>query len=814
MSGSQRAKNYIITLTSCFILTAVLAVLIFAKLRIYPGGKFTILTFDLAAQHLPFITSLRYIGSKDSSIMFSMLGGLGINNLSQFSYYMISPFYLFTTFVPLESLPDAIYFITIIRLGLCSVSFCTYVLYGLRHHNDRYIVVLLSTAYALSSYNVFYSMCVNFFDVIILLPVMLIGIEELIRGKKGGLYVITLTLSLYCNYYIAYMSGIFLCFYLIYRLIALGRNRNEFIGRIRSFICLSVLSLGLSMPLLFPTLKYMTMGKLTETADHTTTVLRVTPIRILRNILPAGEFFARDGGAPQLYCTVLAIILIIVFFTAKNIRRKEKIAAATVFSVYFISFMLTPIDRIWHGFRDPECFPARYAFTCICFMLVIAIRALETDSLENIRVKTCRKKTLAISLSTLVLSGLYINGTSAIMEANHNSFYLLHDSYINIVTDISRSLAGISDPDLFRTVSANPFSSIDGLMFGYNDVGMFSSAYNSELHGYFKSMGLRSVDQTLKTDGITPVMESILAVKYRIGSEGSFYNSEYVAGDNPRAVYKNPDALPIGYLADISSTPIEDGEDPFINQDNLISRLLGQKTTIYQSNDIFVNDVPDREYARSSAIECDILHDGPVYVYFPPGSAADKELYDINTTITVYNWDYVRKAESIVAVNGNAAYSFNEDRCSKIVYIGDYKQGDRIILQACSTAYYKDPIIVTMDVAEYKHAVRKLSIHPLTVTSHGAGIIEGTVTGVPGKSLVISLPYMSGYNIIVDGKKTAYGCYNPAMISVNIPEGDHNIRISYQPPGLMAGCVIGIFSLALLLWSVYGIPSSGRRNPL
>lgn len=796
---TKSCKYNLITIALCFIISVTLAVLIFAKLQIYPGGKFTILTFDLAAQHLPFITSLRYIGNKDCSVLFSMLGGLGVNNLAQFSYYMISPFYLLTTFIPLESLPDAIYFITIIRLGLCSVSFCTYVLYGLRHHNDRCIVILLSTAYALSSYNIFYSMCVNFFDVIILLPILLIGIEKILRGERGTLYITVLTLSLYCNYYIAYMAGLFLCMYLVYRLMVFEKSFRECIRSVLSFSIMSVLSLGLSMPLLLPTLRYMAMGKITEKAETVESIIRVTPLRIIRNLFPCGEFFALDGGAPQLYCSIITIVLIMLFFISNNITRNRKVAALVIFSIYFLSFMITPLDRIWHGFRDPECFPARYAFTCVCFMLIIACESLDSDIFVKIRNKMTKTKTVYAFISVFVFLGLYFNGTTALMDANNTSSYIQYDKYKMDIHAINAVLNDVDDSTLYRTISTNSVSALDSFLFGYNGVEMFSSAYNGTLHDYLKRMGLRCVDQTLRTTGITPPVESILGVKYLIGTKSSSYGFEYYSGNNPYVLYRNPYALPIGYMAYPSAGSHAVDGNPFVAQEQLISGLLGRKTSLYIPNDISVIGKEGKEYARSSAIDCMIKQDGPVYVFFPPGSCKEKDEFDIDTRATVYNRLTVRREESILTVNGKDRYDFIEKKSSKCVYIGDYKRGDVLSLIVYSTTYYKDPLIMTLNTGAYISAMEEMAAHPLNITSHRNGIIEGTVTGIPGKTLILSIPYMDGYRIFIDGQKTAYACYNPAMISIDIPNGVHNIRISYLPPGLNAGCTIGMLSTVLLI---------------
>lgn len=793
------SKNIIIPCSS-FVITVVVAVLIFAKLQILPQGKFTLLTYDLAMQDLPFITSLRYVGNKDCSFLYSMLGGLGVDYLSQIAYYLASPLYIVTPFIPLENMPEAVYFITLLKLGLCSVSFSIFILYGLKPHTSNYSVILLSIIYALSSYNVFYCMTLKLTDGVIMLPLILLGVEIMLKSKKSTPFIAVLTIALYTGYYTTYMSGIFSCLYLVYRIVLLRISKSEYKRIILLYSSSSLISLGLSMPILLPTLKYMAYGKLSETAPISESIIRVTPLRILLNLFPAGEYFIRNGGAPQIYCGIITIVLVILFFISKNHSKSEKGTVAAIILLYLLSFLLVPLDRIWHGFRDPVCFPARYSYTFICFMLIIACRVLDSEFSNRFVNKIHLKPTLMYPIILVItIIELYFNGTTAIMEINNNSVYMPYNRYLNEVSRISHNLENISDDSLYRIESAKQFTSIDGFMFGYNDISFFSSVYNSELHAFLKSMGLLNNNHSLSNKGLTPIMSSVLGVKYQIGSSDDFFDSICISEDTPSSVYYNPYALPIGFMSHIPDKPIEESNNPFINHELLINSLLNDNITLYTENDYSIIDTTDSCYARSSRITLSASNDGPVFVYFPIGSAANRKKHDIDTTVTTSNYLTRRLPESKFRVNGSKEYDMIVSESSFCVYIGDYKKGDNINISSHSTTYYDDPYIVTMDVETYRNSMKELAKHPLYITSHGNGVINGTVQGVSEKKLILTLPYLNGYRIYLDGNKTDYREYNPAMIAVDIPEGNHTIRISYLPPGLVSGIIIGIVSMMMLI---------------
>ncbi len=160
-------------------------IMVFAYYRvgIYPGGPNTVLTFDMQTQYMPFFASLRYLRSSDNSLFFNMSGALG-NNFMGFAYYIFSPFTWITVLFPLELLPEAIYFTTLLRIGICGLNFCIYLLYRFKEKRYYLGTILLSCCYALMSYNVGYSINIMWLDAILMLPIILVGVERIIRDRK------------------------------------------------------------------------------------------------------------------------------------------------------------------------------------------------------------------------------------------------------------------------------------------------------------------------------------------------------------------------------------------------------------------------------------------------------------------------------------------------------------------------------------------------------------------------------------------------------------------------------------------------------
>ena len=106
----------------------------------------------------------------------------------------------------------------IFKIGLSGFTFSYY----LSHHlkNKSPYIAAISIFYALSSYICAYSWNLMWLDCIWLFPLIMLGLERLIKEGKCVLYCITLGLCILSNYYISIMVCIFCVLYFIVEMIA------------------------------------------------------------------------------------------------------------------------------------------------------------------------------------------------------------------------------------------------------------------------------------------------------------------------------------------------------------------------------------------------------------------------------------------------------------------------------------------------------------------------------------------------------------------------------------------------------------------
>ena len=109
----------------------------------------------------------------------------------------------------------------------------------LTYQNKNNHALIFSTSYALSSYMICNYFQMMWLDAYLLAPLILLGIDKLIKEGKYLLYSISLFLVISSNYYMGYMCAIFAVLYFIYKYL-LEENKNKKI--IKKFLIISILS--------------------------------------------------------------------------------------------------------------------------------------------------------------------------------------------------------------------------------------------------------------------------------------------------------------------------------------------------------------------------------------------------------------------------------------------------------------------------------------------------------------------------------------------------------------------------------------------
>ena len=255
--GENRKKFYFIY-TAAAVLLALCITLIF-----YGSGKSFVWSSDGLRQHY---SSLAYYGNYLRSIlknlfvdhtfeipMWDLHIGYGSDILTALNYYVMGdPVNLLSVFVP-ERYTEYLYgFLVFLRIYLAGIAFSRYCFF----HKNRQLPVLLGTMIYITSQWVlatgfdhpfFLNPCIYF-------PLMLLGVDKILEGKKPFVYILSLGVAGMVNFYFFYMMGLLTVAYAVFRYFMVYKGwKWKVIGNLLGRFCLySLLGLAISAVILLP----------------------------------------------------------------------------------------------------------------------------------------------------------------------------------------------------------------------------------------------------------------------------------------------------------------------------------------------------------------------------------------------------------------------------------------------------------------------------------------------------------------------------------------------------------------------------------
>lgn len=782
MNNKNRNDNYTIIVASFIIPITIIAIAYYMK-GIYPHGPNTILTMDMGSQYMPFWASFRYLCKSDNSIFFNMSGALG-NNFWGFAYYIFSPLSWITVLFPLEKLPDAIYFLTLLRIGLCGLGFSCFLLYAYKDKKHKLAILLISLCYALMSYNVGYSINLMWLDAVLMLPWILVGIEKILNDNGPGIFIFSFFFSLLCNYYISFMSAVFAVGYLFIRLYEVKKLN---IKKVLSFISYALMAIGLVMPVLLPGYLALVNGKMDEEAKPIVNLFRYRFVDVIGQLFSGKYDTMLDDGLPLIFCGTGTILLVILYFMKSKDNFKIKAIWLLLIVYYVFAMCFIPLDRVMHGFMETTCFEARYSFTFSCLLLILAYRG--ADSVSEWFKSLSISKIVEVILFFFVIGELYFNCSIIIGGIMEELLYTSRLEYDMTLESKSELLDTIKDEDFYRVSDYMPYTYNDGAWLGYNGIGYFSSCYNRTVMDFLGSLGEDQSYHILQDGRRTPLEESLLGCKYRISYWDWDDIGELIATKGLYVLTKNVSSLSIGYMVDIENGdefPLF-GKNAFENQNIIAKELSGSKENVFEELEIIdFAETCSEEYAKITSFSVEPKTDATIWLYF---EKADDRMY------------YNENKDTRLIINGIDYGEFIDNKSDSpfIIYIGRYSVGDHVNVETFSNVFYEDFHVAFMNEEAYQNIISELKQYQFNVIKHKGGHFYGSIETGEGGNMLLTLPYMNGWKIKVDGKLVDYTDYRDSLVMVNVGPGKHEIDVKYISPGFGIGLVIGILSITILM---------------
>lgn len=92
------------------------------------------------------------------------------------------------------------------------------------------------------------------------------------------------------------------------------------------------------------------------------------------------------------------------------------------------------------------------------------------------------------------------------------------------------------------------------------------------------------------------------------------------------------------------------------------------------------------------------------------------------------------------------------------------------------------------------------------------GLMQGTVSCDGDAWMVTTIPYETGWSVLVDGKEAAPVRTNKGFIGVKLPAGSHEITWKYTCPGFREGALVSIIAFAVFAAAVVAEQVKKRRG--
>lgn len=193
--------------------------------------------------------------------MWDMSIGFGADIITTLSYYSLGdPFALLSVFCPSESTEGLYDFLVILRLWFAGMAFLYYCRYNKSFDGlqDKGNFVLGALIYVFSAYPL-RVLHPYFINPMIWFPLILVGVDKVLRGGTAFLYIGMLAVSAISNFYFFYMICIMVVIYTIFRYFMIIKDRHiTVIGIwVGKFLLYSIWSVGISMIIMFPTVLSM-----------------------------------------------------------------------------------------------------------------------------------------------------------------------------------------------------------------------------------------------------------------------------------------------------------------------------------------------------------------------------------------------------------------------------------------------------------------------------------------------------------------------------------------------------------------------------
>ncbi len=608
---------------AAFLLAAAVWTAVLILFGVAPFGERSLLITDLSQQYMEYHVALYDAARGGGILLYTWNGGLGMNFVGLFAYYLASPFTGLILLFPRALLPEAVLLVISLKLAGSALTMAVFLRQGAGVRGAA--GPLFAVLYALSGYSAAFFFNLMWFDAVLLLPLVLLGVRRLAVSGRMAPLAAGYTALFLSNYYAAYMAGVFSLLFLLALCCARRLSLRETGRRALRLLGAAAIAAGLGAFLLLPA--YLALRESQGGAGLSLPWIGLTtdPLTLLSKLSFGAYDSVTDQGTPNLYCGVLVLGLLPACLLHRGIPRREKLAGGLLAGFLLLCMLIAPLDTLWHGGQPPVWFPCRYAFCLILLLVTAAARAFSRpDGLQRWHVLAGFGFSAVLMLAakapdwlfpglavpfpgrlavTLVLLAAYagllllwrsrrrllkraalallalalpaelagnalsvlrsLDGELGFESRGQFSAYLETEAAQADRLEAACAQAASSSGLFCRAEDRTPHNPNDGLVRGFPSLSHYSSLSRRETFRFLKNLGMNvvSANKLLRYGGSTSALDALLGVRYVFAEQELRPGMTAVGRDDAAGgtLWENKSALPLAYFADAAVLSVGEG---------------------------------------------------------------------------------------------------------------------------------------------------------------------------------------------------------------------------------------------------------------
>lgn len=817
--------------------------LIFISKGIFPFGSNSLIWGDMHDQITAFYYHFYDSFRGSSSLLIDFTTSGGVNFFGILCYYILSPITFILLLFPRENIYLAVSIVVALKVLLSSLT-C---LYFIRYYFKKLpsaLSIFLALCYAFSGYSLSMYQITPWMDVMYLFPLLMIGFKKVLDLEKPTWYILLLTISLICCFYVSVMVMIFLLLS-AYIYLLVYKNKEERRKGILALGISTILSLLMSLFILVPS--YLQISVSSRLASRISELLNSRTGPLTDKL----SFFMFGG-----------IVYLGILYLIKYRKKDSKFCLWYLVSCFIVTIpvIVEPINKIWH-FGSYAFFPYRFGFIAIFLLVVGACQgySLRDTSVKKNETKKSRKEILAI-LTTIISCSIIIyltyknyNNFQVVLDKltiskNHRlllilmvtTFLTIISSYaicgwtstwnkarigcIGILTfthivcnsflyfgiDMSqRELMGqyedvlelektYQEGDYNRIKNLTPnFMMNSGMSMKYHTLDHFTSLTDRNNIESLKKLGYSSVWVKTSSKGGTLFSDAVLANRYLISYdlvEDSYYQFVGKYGNlNLYELIKKPS---YGYLIDENVDALNE-KNAFERQNKMYQAIIGKNENIFITFEGWkLNNIEKTNQEGKTSYK---IIDENAYNFIEQTISIDQKqilyleiLKDINNNI---NRDIFQKFNIYINDQLFQEHAVEEDD-NGIINLGTFENEEvNIKIELRWNIELENITLATMDIEKYESFVENNNI-PLKIKYH-RNKISIEVDSDKEQILFIPVSYNQGYQGKVNNKIVEVEKVFGNFLGVKLEKGKNQVQFTFVPSGLKIATVISILSLFL-----------------